>query len=880
MRFRSIPEAFAAAAQGHPEHVLFNVPRSGWVSLTYRHVAGAVAAEASRLLAAGLARGDRAGIIAENRPEWCVAYLAIVSAGGVAVPVDAQLGVEEVSTLFLDAGARFVYHSEKTASSLEVLRGKASPNFFSLDAPGFGSGTERQENIPPPAPGDLASIIYTSGTTGRPKGVMLTHRNFCSDAEAVAGAGIVSADDNVLSVLPLHHTYAFMSTFLLPAFLGASVTYPASLKGTDLMEAIREREVSIVIGVPQLLALIRNGIMGKIKALPGLASSFLVTLHRLAGFLRERTGINAGRLIFSAVHRTFGAKFRYFASGGARLDPAVMRDLEALGFTVLEGYGLTETSPVVTFNPPRKRKPGSAGSPLPSVELRISNPSGSGEGEIEIRGPMVMAGYYKNEEATAGVLREGWFRTGDLGHLDSEGYLFITGRSKEVIVLSTGKNIYPEEVEKHYSASGLIKEICVTGLERNGITESLHGVIVPDMDFAREQGITNIHEAIKWEISGISSRIPSFQRITGFTVRTEPLPRTPLGKLRRFMIKPGALEERAEKELPADDAFLADEAARKAFDAVRHLVREGIEVRPDDNLELDLGFDSLLKIELAASIERAFGTSLPEDFLAGVQTVRDLAGKLKTLSSAQPAGEGLERTGWRKILSAEPAEMISLDEPAAVMLPSRLLYALLRLVFRLIFRLEARGLKNIPQDRNFIIAPNHTSYLDGFVVILSLPFGRFRSLYSLGLSDYFTGFFRSWFARKAHVIPIDSSAYLNRALQTSAYVLRQGSSLSVFPEGGRSFDGSLLEFKKGVGILAVEMDVPVVPTVIEGAFEAFPRSARFPRPGKIKVTFGKALRREDVDFTQMPQGVDEYQHFSNILREKVMELRDGKEGQA
>ena len=198
-----------------------------------------------------------------------------------------------------------------------------------------------------------------------------------------------------------------------------------------------------------------------------------------------------------------------------------MRDLEALGFTVLEGYGLTETSPVLTFNPVSCRKPGSAGKPLPSVEMRILAPSDTGEGEIEVKGLMVMKGYYKNISATDEIIREGWFKTGDIGHIDRDGYLFITGRSKEVIVLASGKNIYPEDVEKLYLASPLLKEICILDNGSQGTAESLHAVIVPDFEYAKQAGISNIQDAIKWEINSISGKIPSYMRVTRYSITKE-----------------------------------------------------------------------------------------------------------------------------------------------------------------------------------------------------------------------------------------------------------------------------------------------------------------------------------------------------------------------
>ncbi|MBI5639621.1 MAG: AMP-binding protein [Nitrospirae bacterium] len=889
----NITEAFLRAARLYPGNTAFHYFDAAWKTLTYETFSAQVASSASFLMNSGITSGDRAAIISENRPQWCIAYLAVITAGAVAVPVDAQLGPAEIKNLLEDSGAKMIFYSQKTADhvmlSLEMLPEQTRKNLaaVNIDLPEYESviSAKHVADFPKRGPEDVASIIYTSGTTGMPKGVVLTHRNFCSDAEALIEAQVVSHEDNVLSVLPLHHTYAFMCTFLVPVFLGASITYPESLKGPDLMSAIRERGVSIVIGVPQLLGMIRNGIMQKIRNMPRPLSSLLSRVHRLSGLLRQGLGINIGRVIFRSAHAAFGGRFRFLASGGARLDPEIMKDLEALGFTVLEGYGLTETSPVLTFNPFSKRKPGSAGKPLPSVEIRIDDPAGAGEGEILARGPMVMKGYYRNPSATADAIQEGWFRTGDIGRVDRDGYLFITGRSKEVIVLSSGKNIYPEDVEKLYRELPLIKEICVIGLEEGGITEGLHAVIVPDLEYAKKARITNIQESLKWELNRISGSIPSYMRLNGFSLYADPLPRTPLGKLRRFMIKDliRTPEKAAEKPSGKEAAF-SDETVQQVVLILGQFIKVGQRVLPGDNLELDIGLDSLSKIELLVALEKAFSVQLPEDFIADVHTVGELAEKVKALAVTGYQAAVPEKAGWRELLLKSPSEkdlgMVSLGEEEGRTGAAHALYIMLRLFFRLFFRLEAKGAENIPSGRNFILTPNHTSYLDGFAVILSLPFSFFRQIYSLGLSEYFTGFLKGRLAKTAHVIPIDAASYLNKALQMSAYVLRNGRSLSVFPEGGRSFDGILMEFKKGVGILAVEMGVSVVPVYIHGAFEAMRRDSKLPRPGRIRVVFGRPLHASDVDFTKKPAGVDDYQHFANLLRERVKELGEREQGTA
>jgi long-chain acyl-CoA synthetase len=884
---RTITEAFKSAADDFSDTVIFHYFDSEWKTVTYGELLRRVKSISSNLLAMGFNRGERVAIVSENRHEWCTAYLAIVMAGGTAVPIDSNVGAGEIGNLLHDSDARAVFHGQQTSESakeaLEILasQGLKQPVRINLAGEKFKSMIETgpAHEFPETRTDDIASIIYTSGTTGNPKGVMLSHDNFCSDAAAGLSVGLVSEKDNVLAVLPLHHTYAFMCTFLIPLFAGASITYPASIKGPDLMSAIKERGVSVLVGVPQLLTLINNGIMNKINALPKPLSGALSVIHGLSSVLRRSLDINIGRFVFKTAHKALGERFRFFASGGARLDPGVMKGLEALGFTVLEGYGLTETSPMVTFNPFSKRKPGSAGKAFPSAEIKINNPSVTGEGEIMIRGPMVMKGYYKNPSATADVIKDGWFMTGDIGKIDRDGYLFITGRSKEVIVLSSGKNIYPEEVEKLYMASPLIKEICVLGMDDKGGSDYLHAVIVPDLEYARQKSISDIQEGMKWAVSDISAGLASHMTIKGFTMHKDPLPRTPLGKLRRFMVKDSIIQQVKEKkrEPSPESDLLKDETAKKVLEAVTQFAKGEQGISPDDNLELDTGLDSLTKIELVVTLEKTFSVKLPEDFMSDIQTVHELIEKMRIRKTGEKTS-AVERTGWPEILSREPVEEdlkhIPLEKPGSTAVVTFVFFGLFKFLFRLLFRLEVQGTENIPEDRNCIIAPNHSSYLDGFVAGLSLPYTFFENLYTLGLSNYFTGFFKSWFASAANVIPIDTTAYLNKALQMSAFVLRRKKSMMVFPEGGRSLDGNLMEFKKGVGILAVEMGIPVVPVYIKGAFESLPRGAKWPRFNKITVSFGKPLRSSEVDFSKKREGIDEYQFFAEILKNKVGELKD------
>ena len=887
MAANTIHSIFLNTAGKHGGNIAFYYLDRTWKTITYSAFASDSKAIAAHLIKTGINKTDRIAIFSENRHEWCATYLGIVMAGAIAVPIDSQLNPESVRNLLLDSESRRIFFSSKTEANANEAAAGLDVRKINLDSPDFKEicGFKEKIRYPETSPEDIASIIYTSGTTGIPKGVMLTHRNFSSDADALIKVGVITKSDNVLSLLPLHHTYPFMCTFLVPLFLGAAISYSPSLKGPDITASMRDNGVTILVGVPQLLEMIRNGIMDKFKKLPAPAPLLMKTLLKFSGSLRKKTGINISKAILKPVHNALGNRFRFFASGGARLDPEVMKGLEELGFTVLEGYGLTETSPVVTFNPINKQKPGSTGKPLPSAEIKIIRPADGSvlglmnEGEIAISGPMVMKGYYKNPAATEQTLRDNYFFSGDLGYIDRDGYLFITGRIKDVIVLSSGKNIYPEEVEKEYSKIPLIKEIFVLGLEEKGRIEALHAIIVPDFDYAKKQQTGNIHEALGWDLSRISCKLPPYMRIKGFTLYPEPLPRTPLGKLRRFMMK-DLIKVKSEKlKVKSEDTgLMADETGRNVVECIKPFLKEPMPIQSKDNLELDLGLDSLQRIELVVSLENKFPIKLPETFASDIQTVGEIVEKIKqsTVDSLQSlvSNEQAEK-GFSHIFSQEPEDeekkKAGLKQGAIEWLFVSFLAGIIKLIFRIFFRLEIKGIENIPHVP-FIIASNHYSNLDGFAVAAALPLNIYRTLYFQGFQKYFTSRLTAIFARLAHVIPIDPETYLGKALQLSAHVLKSNKALFIFPEGGRSYDGNIMDFKRGIGILALELNVPVVPASIKGSYESLPRGAYLPKFKKITIRFDKPFYPSLLDITGEQAGRDKYQLFADELKERVEKL--------
>jgi len=872
MTNNTIVNLFLAVAEKCKDNIAFNYFEQSWQGITYGEFLGITKGIAAHLLNSGTRKEDRVAIVSENRYEWGASYLAILMAGGICVPIDAQLGPSEVENLLNDSEAVTVFYSKKTLSN---IRGTARKICFDSSEFREICNTPAVAHCPELSEHDIASIVYTSGTTGIPKGVMLSHRNFCADYAALIGIGLVTQEDNVLSVLPLHHAYPFMCTFLVPLLLGATITYPAGMKGPELISAMKEKGVTVLVAVPQLLELVRNGILRKFREMSAGFAFLTSLLLKLCGFLRTGIGVNPGRIIFGTAYRAFGERFRFFASGGARLDPRIMKDLEGLGFTVLEGYGLTETSPVATFNPIRRRKPGSVGTPVPSVRIKIVNPSESGDGDIAIKGPMVMKGYYRKPEATAEVMRNGWFLTGDLGHLDEDGYLFITGRVKEVIVLSSGKNVYPEDVEKEYISIPLIKEICVSGMEERGVVESLHGAVVPDFEYARREKIGNVHDALKWELNKVSLKLPPYMRIKGFSVYSEPLPRTRLGKLKRYQI--AELIKRSPTKVTEgrkeDKALQADETGKRVVACIAPILRESMPVHSADNLELDLGLDSLQRIELVVAIEKEFFLKLPETFLSEVQTVRELVTKLKELRTEGAWEYGLSQDVLLGEIRDKDELRVGLKQGEIEWRTTVFLLGILRAILRIFFSMEARGIENLPKPP-FIIAPNHCSNMDGFVVGTAVPSSIYRMLYFQGFQTYFTGWWLpSLFGRLGHAIPIDPETFLSSAFRMSSYVLSTGRILCIFPEGGRSFDGDVMEFKKGIGILAMKHEVPIVPALIEGTFKALPRGSFWPRFRKVRITFGKPFHSSELDLSKKPNDIDNYQFIANEVRQRVKGLK-------
>ena len=873
---------FRESAKAHPDAVACQTKEGNiYQTFTYARLYELSLKFANLLKQEGLAKGELIAILLENSPFWPAIYFGIIGIGATAVPIDPKLTPYEVNNVLRDSGARILFSSAELYEPLEARLKNILSFKKTLLYPFKEIDTLRPEEISVENnPQDIASILYTSGTTASPKGVMLTHKNFSSNFESIFGLKIILPQDNIIALLPLHHSYPFMVTLLTPLFTGAKITFLNSLKSEDLLKCCEETNATILVGVPQLYHLLHKAIFEKIPN-----PSIFLPILKAGNLVRKSLRLNLNKILLKKLHQKFGSSLRFFASGGARLDPKVGYELTLLGFTILEGYGLTETSPVVTFNPLKRVRIGSVGPPIPKVKIKINNPNRENAGEVLIQGPNVMKGYYKKPKETLEVLKEGWFYSGDLGFIDKKGYLHLTGRSKEIIVLSSGKNIYPEEIENHYLKSPYIKEMCVLETTSAGLS-SLYAVVFPNVDYFRKTREINIQGKIRWILENLSKELPSYKRIMGFTIAKEELPKTRLGKLKRYEIKagylpaggaPGAEIGQIKKDAVSDEGLAPREPlTAKILELVSQQLKTKVNL--NDHLELDLGIDSLSRVELAIAFEKKFNVNIPDADFSEIFTVKELIAKIGSLlNTGQEKLKPNLQPVWSQIIQKEPKreilDKIVLRPGIADKIISFLLLNLTLLALKIFWKLKIKGRENLPLDKPFILCPNHASYLDGFVAAASVGIRRELNLFFLGYSVYFQHPLVRWAVKIARLIAVDPAVNLTEAMQASSYVLRNNKSLCVFPEGERSIDDQIKPFKKGAGILIKETSALVVPCYIQGSHRSWPRGKTFPIPSPIKIIFGKPYTREELKETGAKKtDGDEYEAIAAGLREKVMEL--------
>ena len=873
-------DRFVECAQRWPNNVALELQRHDQIeSCTYAELHRWAESVGRWITEKGFARGSRLAILADNHPRWVAAYLGIIASGCTVVPLDTALHDDQVTKLLKDSGTTAVFCDVKhavlahpAATELKLgmilmdpdrMAGKDLQEKWLADLPAIFQAGPGQFKPVAAQNNDLASLLYTSGTTADPKGVMLTHANFLGEVEGVLHWVELGPSDALLGVLPLFHVLAQMANLLLPLVNGSRVVYLETLNTSELLRALSERNITAFAVVPQFFYLIHERVTAEIAKRGAVTQKIFSALLAVNRILRK-VGINAGPVLFRKVHETLGPKMRYLVTGGSRFDPAIARSFHDLGIDVLQAYGLTETTAAVYANSPRDNEIGSVGKAFKGVEGKIIDPQPQEEGppvgEVALRGPVVMKGYWNRPDATAAVLRDGWFLTGDLGYFDSRGHLFLTGRKKEVIVLSNGKNVYPEEIEAHYLKSPFIKEIAVMGLEGKPGDggDRLHAVIVPNFDELRQRKIVNAKEVIRFDIESLSPQIASTKRIGSYEIWQEDLPRTTTRKIKRFEVEKRVRTNQAKKidddsELPAEKSLTPEETewlnqpdVQRGLKVVRESARSAPEtMRPTLNLELDLGLDSMQRVEVLSRLEEELGGNVDESQLTNIYTVRDLIDAV--LQSAATGARPSTRTffaGWKAILAEDPED----PDVLALLHPNRwndtfwyFFSRFIQIVALDRFQLKVEGAEKLPKNGAYIISSNHQSFLDPLILASVLPPEIFYRAFAVGTSEIFGKGFMRRLARSIKVMVVDPDANLVPAMRAGAFGLRHGQVLILYPEGERSIDGTPKIFKKGAAILSVHLQVPIVPVAIEGFHDAWPRNQRFQGFKPLQMVFGDPI---------------------------------------
>lgn len=510
----------------------------------------------STFLKIGIEKGDRVAIFSESRPEWAIAAFGIISCGGIIVPIDVKLTEKEVQFILNDSQSKYIFVSEKYIEIVDNLKATAAlPHIKNIIF--FDDSTARNDIIllknlkmkegedkyRPIYPEDTALIIYTSGTTGIAKGVELSYENLLFQVVAISEIVNYGIKDQFLSILPLNHMLEITGGLIAPLYAGSCVTYCDSVKTTTLISTMKETHTTVMVCVPLILKMLHDNILKKVDKLSSIQRIFFQLLVSISKFLLK-FDIRVGKLLFKSIHDELGGGLRGFISGGAPLNLDVELNLNAMGFRVLQGYGLTETAPVISVNTFKHNRMGSVGRPLEGVEVKILKETDDAkDGEIITRGPHMMTGYYQNPEKTAEIIKDGWLYTGDIGYFDGDGFLHISGRSRNLIVLGAGKKVFPEEVEEVIGKSQYIKEMCVLSkIATQGVRkgcEEVYAVIVPNLDSFDEserKDEQKIKDRISSEVTRLSADLAEYKRIMDFEIWHDELPKTATRKVRRKIL--------------------------------------------------------------------------------------------------------------------------------------------------------------------------------------------------------------------------------------------------------------------------------------------------------------------------------------------------------
>jgi long-chain acyl-CoA synthetase len=751
-------------------------------------------------------------IFAENGPEYFFAFYGTIRCNAVVIPVDVNSTASEVAYIVADCKPDIIFISPEKKELVETACAQAkfatnivSSNDIDISAVNTIEATElivAQDDR-------TALLIYTSGTTGSPKGVMLSYKNVFFMINAVSkDVPIYTTDRNVMVLLPLHHSFPLLGTLVIPMQVGTTVYIAEGLNAESILKTLNDGKIAIIVGVPRLYETLSKGVMAKINA--KFATKMIYKIAELIG-----SGA-LSKVIFKSVHQKFGGHIQYLVSGGAALPVKIAKIFKTLGFYILDGYGMTEASPMISFTHPGKWKIGYAGLPLKGTEIKIE-PCG----EICVRGGNVMQGYYNRPQETEAIIKDGWLHTGDIGFVNKHG-VKITGRIKEILVTPNGKNINPEEIEQEVMQNTrYIKEIGVFMHD-----SVMQAIVVPEMKELRQSAESNLLELIRQDIDKFNKVTSVYKRIKRIHISSEELPKTRLSKIQRFCL-PTLMEQKTKAQNAEEDTNQS-----KVYQRLKTFVESetGYAPRSNDHFEIDLSMDSLSRVALLTYVENSFGLTISEEEL---DTLNTLAKLTEYVEQNSPEMLAHKEISWKEILSAKIPN-IKIPRPGIIHF---MVDTLSKISFRTLYRFKGKGEGNIPNEP-CIIAANHRSGLDGLIITSFLKRKTARNTFFFAKEKHWRTKFARFMAGKNNVLLMDINRNVKESLQQISQVLQQGKNVIIFPEGTRSRNKEMKPFKNAFAILSTELSVPVVPVVISGSDRAVFRPMRLPRfLTRIRVEF-------------------------------------------
>ena len=832
----------------------------GFSRTSFRQLRDRARASARRLTAAGVRHGDRVLLAGANHPDWVVGYFGILLAGAVAVPLDPGLEGADAARIEDKAQPRVALLDPDAAvafgSALEVDR----LDLHATTAPG------RADPLDITVKGDdVASILFTSGTTGEPKGVMLTHANFCSLLASLSRVFQLGADDRVLSVLPLHHTFEFTCGLLLPLSRGTRVVYLDEITGEQLAATLNDARITAMVGVPALWQLLERRMQARVRDQgPLFAAAFDAGLE-LNRWLGRTTGLDLGRILFGTVHKGLGGNIRLLISGGAALPAETHSFFAGLGLHLAEGYGLTEAAPVLTVDEARPgARPGTVGRAIPGVELQIADPDSDGVGEVLARGPNVMKGYFRDEASSnATVDADGWLHTGDLGRFDGRRRLVVVGRAKDVVVTASGENLYLDDLEAKLGTIPHVEEFSLVGLP-DGRGGELLGLLAQCAEHSP-------HDHARDALRKAARRLPAAQRPALTYLVDAPLPRTATRKVKRREVR-DLLERIHEATKAAERLPTVGDRSSAVRRAVAQVAGKDLgTLTRSARIADELGFDSLMWVELSAALDELPGGAPGADALTACETIADV--------EALVAAHADSPTVYDAAIADDPDAPADFRFPAPLVPPLRkLLRRGQRGIYESLLDVSVTGRALVPRNRQVLVVSNHCSHIDMGLAKTALgDYGE--HMVALAAADYFFEGHPAWvayFDQLTNLEPLARGTSYRQSLREAIEVVRSGRVVLIFPEGGRQADGVLKDFKPLIGKLVLETKIDVLPMYLWGSHDVLPKGSFMPRGRKVGAKIGPVVPFEElVRLSEGSKPSAAARTIAQVLHTAVRELRDG-----